>query len=134
MYSPRLARSSFYRVWFLRQHLDTDRLSIYVEIGYAKDAKIDVETARAQVLKDLAKAGVITGPPPHCASTPVTMDPAYVHITQRSIAEYGLSRRSFVSVVSIPIGRYGGWTHCSIEDNIVEERASSSPRWRDALG
>jgi hypothetical protein len=22
-----------------------------------------------------------------------------------------------------PVGRYGGWTYCSIEDNIVEARA-----------
>ena len=51
------------------------------------------------------------------------MDPAYVHITQQSIAEH----RRVASVLAArdvySIGRYGGWTYCSIEDNIVEARA-----------
>lgn len=120
MYYPDRALS-FYRVGFYDNIFDTDRLSIYVELGYAKDATIDVEAARAQVLKDLAKAGVITD---HrlVAEHTVTMDPAYVHITQRSIAEYGRVSSVLRERGVYSIGRYGGWTYCSIEDNIVEAR------------
>jgi hypothetical protein len=51
------------------------------------------------------------------------MDPAYVHITRESMAE----QRRVAAVLGergvYSIGRYGGWTYCSIEDNIVEARA-----------
>jgi hypothetical protein len=50
------------------------------------------------------------------------MDPAYVHITRASLAEQArlstVPRQSGVH----SLGRYGGWTYCSIEDNIVEAR------------
>jgi hypothetical protein len=53
----------------------------------------------------------------------VVLDPAYVHITRASQAEHrrlaGLLRERGVH----SIGRYGGWTYCAIEDNIVEARA-----------
>jgi len=51
------------------------------------------------------------------------MDPAYVHITRRSIAEHGQLVRALRAHDVYSIGRYGGWTYCSIEDNIVEARA-----------
>jgi len=50
------------------------------------------------------------------------MDPAYVHITQRSLAEVARTRVELQKHGVHSIGRYGGWTYCSIEDNIVEAR------------
>jgi hypothetical protein len=53
----------------------------------------------------------------------VLMDPAYVHITARSNAEVVRLRALLAQHGVYSIGRYGGWTYCSIEDNIVEARA-----------
>ena len=51
------------------------------------------------------------------------MDPAYVHITRTSMAEVARLREALRAHGVHSIGRYGGWTYCSIEDNIVEARA-----------
>ena len=51
------------------------------------------------------------------------MDPAYVHITQASNAEVARLRARLAARGVHSLGRYGGWTYCSIEDNIVEARA-----------
>jgi protoporphyrinogen oxidase len=112
---------SFYRVGFYDNIFDADRLSVYVELGYARDAVVDVEAARAGVLADLKKVGVIAD---HrlVAEHHVVMDPAYVHITQRSVADYARIAGELREEGVWSIGRYGRWTYCSIEDNIVEAR------------
>jgi protoporphyrinogen oxidase len=112
----------FYRVGFYDNIFDTDRLSVYVEIGFNKDATIDVPAMRDRVLHDLAKTKVITD---HrlVAEHSVVMDPAYVHITRRSMAEHARIKKELAERGVHPAGRYGGWTYCSIEDNIVEARA-----------
>jgi hypothetical protein len=76
---------------------------------------------REQVLADLKRLGVITD---HrlVAEHSVVMDPAYVHITQRSLGEYARLRADLRKRGVYSIGRYGAWTYCSIEDNIVEAR------------
>ena len=112
----------FYRVGFYDNIFDTDRLSLYVEIGFGKDAVIDVAAMRDRVLHDLKKTNVITD---HrlLAEHTVTMDPAYCHITRRSLAEHGRIKTLLAERGVHPVGRYGGWTYCSIEDNIVAARA-----------
>jgi protoporphyrinogen oxidase len=112
----------FYRVGWYDNIFDADRMSLYVEIGFAKDARIDIAATRDRVLSDLEREGVVTAQR-LVAEHSVVLDPAYVHVTQRSLAEYkrlaaGLRERGVWS-----IGRYGGWTYCAIEDNIVEARA-----------
>jgi protoporphyrinogen oxidase len=113
---------SFYRVGFYDNIFDSDRLSLYVELGFPRDGHIDVDAMRERVLTDLKHAGV-TNDHRLVAHHSVVMDPAYVHITQTSMAEHkraaGVLREHGVH----SIGRYGGWTYCSIEDNIVEARA-----------
>jgi hypothetical protein len=52
----------------------------------------------------------------------VVMDPAYVHITKASLAEHARRSAELREQGVHSIGRYGGWTYCSIEDNIVEAR------------
>jgi protoporphyrinogen oxidase len=115
----------FYRVGFYDNIFDTDRMSLYVEVGYARDAKVDVEATRARVLADLRAEGVIQD---HrlVAHHAVVMDPAYVHITRTSIAEHARLAAILRASGVHSIGRYGGWTYCSIEDNIVEARALAS--------
>jgi hypothetical protein len=112
----------FYRVGWYDNIFDADRLSLYVEVGFAKDAHVDVDATRKRVLADLRREGVIREQS-LVAEHSVVMDPAYVHITKDSLAEHKrlagiLAQRGVHS-----IGRYGGWTYCSIEDNIVEARA-----------
>ena len=121
VYYPDHARS-FYRIGYYDNIFDRDRLSLYVELGFPKTGPIDVEAMRTRVLEDLRAEGVITD---HqlVAHHSVIMDPAYVHITRASIAEHKRLSRTLQANGVYSIGRYGGWTYCSIEDNIVEARA-----------
>jgi len=121
IYYPDRART-FYRIGFYDNILDTDRMSLYVEIGYPANAQVDVETMRRRTLEDLRSEGVITD---HqlVAWHSIVLDPAYVHITQASMREHERLIPVLRSFGIHSIGRYGGWTYCSIEDNIVEARA-----------
>jgi protoporphyrinogen oxidase len=121
LYFPDRKRS-FYRIGFYDNIFDTDRLSLYVELGYPRDAEVDIDAARRRVLEDLAAEQVISD---HrlVSHHAVVMDPAYVHITRESMAEHRRLTRILNAHGVYPVGRYGGWTYCSIEDNIVEARA-----------
>ena len=50
---------AFYRVGFYDNIFDTSRMSLYVEVGLARDAEVDVEGTRARVLEGLRREGVI---------------------------------------------------------------------------
>jgi protoporphyrinogen oxidase len=115
----------FYRVGWYDNIFDADRLSLYVEIGFPKDTPVDdgvVRTMRDRVLADLRREGVVTD---HrlVAEHSVVMDPAYVHITSRSMAEQARLAAALADKGVWSLGRYGRWTYCSIEDNILEARA-----------
>jgi protoporphyrinogen oxidase len=112
----------FYRIGFYDNIFHTDRLSVYVEIGLQPDAAVDVEGTLARVLDDMRAKGVIDT---HrmVAWHSVVMDPAYVHITRASMSEHRRLSAQLRDGGVHSIGRYGGWTYCSIEDNIVEARA-----------
>jgi len=98
-----------------------DRMSLYVEIGAASDAALDVDALRARVLDDLRRAAIVTD---HqlVSHHHVVLDPAYVHITQASLAETARLRTALAAHDIHAVGRYGGWTYCSIEDNLIETR------------
>ena len=121
MYFPDRARA-FYRVGFYDNIFEADRMSLYVELGFPADAPLDkkrIEDLKERVLAGLRAEGILTTQS-LVAAHQVVMDPAYVHITQASLRarrELGY-RLEGAGVYSI--GRYGGWTYCSIEDNIVE--------------
>mgnify|MGYP006287152335 CR=1 FL=1 len=112
---------SFYRVGFYDNIMGTDRMSLYVEIGNPADADPDVDAARERVIADLREAGLVDG---HnlVSDHTVTLDPAYVHITQDSNEAYAELDEKLKLRGVHSIGRYGGWTYCAIEDNIVEAR------------
>lgn len=115
---------TFYRIGFYDNIFDTKQLSTYVEIGLPSDLAVNeafLERTREQVLGDMRRQGVITDHEliaEHC----VVMDPAYVHLTQASISEHARMATVLREYGVYSIGRYGGWTYCSIEDNIVEAR------------
>jgi protoporphyrinogen oxidase len=122
---------SFYRVGFYDNIFDSDRMSLYVEVGLPWDAQLsedDQGALKARVLADLQTCGVLTNQT-LVASHDVLLDPAYVHITTQSISE-STARRELLAAEDVhSIGRYGAWTYCSIEDNIIEARALA-----DAIG
>ena len=111
----------FYRVGWYDNILGGDRMSLYVEIGAEREAELDVELMRARVLGDLAKEG-ITHEHELVAEHSVVLDPAYVHITRASMREHARVRRTLEAAGVYSVGRYGAWTYCSIEDNLVETR------------
>jgi len=121
VYYPDRQRA-FYRIGYYDNIFDTQRMSLYVELGFARDQPIDVAAMKKRVLGDLASEGVVTDQK-LVADHSVVMDPAYVHITRASIAEHARLRQLLGEYGVYSIGRYGGWTYCSIEDNIVEARA-----------
>ena len=116
------ARSvAFSPIGFYDNIFNAPRMSLYVEVGFPNGAKIDVEATREEVLSGLKREGIIT----HqklVAEHSVVMNPAYVHITQQSMAAFSTHSQKLNEFGVYSIGRYGGWTYCSIEDNIIEAR------------
>jgi protoporphyrinogen oxidase len=115
---------SFYRVGFYDNIFDTPRMSLYVELGYPSHEQLDapaIEAAKQRVLSDLRKVGVLDGQR-LVAEHSIVLDPAYVHITQASVADVARQRQLLAARGVYSAGRYGSWTYCSIEDNIVEAR------------
>ena len=113
----------FYRVGYYDNIFATKNMSLYVELGFGKNTDvIDVEYYKEKVLDDLKKAGIITD---HklIASHFVIMDPAYVHITKESNRDVEEKKKVLARNNIYSIGRYGSWTYCSIEDNILEAKA-----------
>lgn len=121
LYVPDRARA-FYRVGFYDNIFDSPRMSLYVELGFPSGARIDVGAERARVLQHLRDEGLVTTQR-LVSEHSVVMNPAYVHITQRSLGEVARLKAELAAKGVHSIGRYGGWTYCSIEDNIVEARA-----------
>ena len=112
---------SFYRVGWYDNIIEGDRMSLYVEVGATHDAIFDEAVMRARVLEDLAREKIVDG---HrlVSHHHVVLDPAYCHITKASLAETTrlIDRLAAQGVHSV--GRYGRWTYCSIEDNLLETR------------
>jgi protoporphyrinogen oxidase len=117
----------FYRVGWYDNILPpvpgaTDRMSLYVEIGAPHDATFDVAALRQRVLDDLRREAIITDQQ-LVSHHHVVLDPAYVHITAASLAETARLKAVLADHGVHSVGRYGGWTYCSIEDNLIETRA-----------
>ena len=70
---------SFYRIGYYDNIFNTDKLSLYVELGFDKEHRIDPKKYFDRILDDLRIAGIIDD---HkvVAYSSVIMDPAYVHI------------------------------------------------------
>ncbi len=112
----------FYRVGWYDNILGAPRMSLYVEIGAAADAVLDVDAERQRVLDGLRREQIVTDQQ-LVAWHSVVLDPAYVHITRRSNAEVARLVPELAAAGIHPVGRYGRWTYCSIEDNMIETRA-----------
>jgi protoporphyrinogen oxidase len=114
----------FYRVGFYNNIFNTDRMSLYVEIGMEKTDKVIEEDLLKKILEDLIKVGVVTN---HTLvdHQMIVMNPAYVHITKESKEIYNSWGKKNNPNGLFSIGRYGSWTYCSIEDNIIQSKQLS---------
>jgi protoporphyrinogen oxidase len=112
----------FYRIGFYDNIMDTERMSLYVELGAASGRSFDIDEERQRVLEGLQREGYV-GDHKLVSWHSVTLDPAYVHITRQSMAEHQRLSLELQASGVYAVGRYGGWTYCSIEDNIIETRA-----------
>ena len=111
----------FYRVGFYNNIFNTDKMSLYVEIGMEGDQQINEQDLLKGVLEDLSKAGV-TDTHNLIDHQMIVMNPAYVHITKESKEIYNTWNEKNNPEGIFSVGRYGGWTYCSIEDNIIQAK------------
>lgn len=114
---------NFYRAGFYDNIIGTDKLSMYIEIGYPKDAVIDQAEVDRQLqltLEGLKKTSVIDESFKLEEHVALLMDPAYVHINYETNEEVKQTMTDLHSNNIYSIGRYGGWTYCSMEDCMLE--------------
>ncbi len=117
---------NYYRIGFYDNILGTDKLSMYIEIGYDKNAIIDIDKQLKLTLENLKNQGIIddsTVLEEYCS---IIMDPAYVHITTSSEKRIKELKEYLKSNNIYTIGRYGGWTYCSMEDCMIEAKNLSN--------
>jgi protoporphyrinogen oxidase len=112
----------FYRVGFYDNIFDAERMSLYVELGFDREARPDPEVYLPRVLEGLRQVGLVRE---HrlVAWHSVLMNPAYVHINAASTALHERSSAELGALGVFSLGRYGRWTYCSIEDNLLEAEA-----------
>lgn len=111
----------FYRVGFYNNIFKTNRMSLYVEIGMKKDEQVNEKILLSKVLTDLEKSGIIVDQE-LIEHQMIVMNPAYVHITKQSKDIYETWNKKNNPNGLFSIGRYGSWTYCSIEDNIIQAK------------
>lgn len=116
---------NFYRIGFYDNILNSDKLSMYIEIGYPKNAVInkeEIDDELNKTLKNLKKVGVIDNSFELVAHESIVMNPAYVHIDTENdkLVRKIMNDLSENNIYSI--GRYGAWTYCSMEDCMLEAK------------
>lgn len=110
---------NFYRVGFYNNILGSDKLSLYVEIGFDKNANIDIPKELEDTLKNLEKVGIKDSNNELESYEAIIMNPAYVHInkdTQEKIDKILVENESLGFYT---LGRYGKWTYNSMEDSML---------------
>lgn len=116
---------NYYRIGFYDNILRTDKLSMYIEIGYSKDDEITQEEIDRQLeltVENLRKQGIVTKDMELIAHSTIIMSPAYVHITTKTNEKVGKLKEDFAKENVYTIGRYGGWTYNCMEDCMQEAK------------
>ncbi len=116
---------NYYRVGFYDNILNQDKLSMYIEIGYNKDANISDAEIKKQLeltLENLKKQKIIDSNTNLMEYETIIMDPAYVHISTKTNTKVHQELDKLKNKNIYSIGRYGAWTYCSMEDCMVEAR------------
>ena len=119
---------NFYRAGYYSNILGTNKLSMYIEIGYKENDEIDVEKQLQLTLDNLKKLGIITD---HKLITHnhLIINPGYVHITKESNKLVRNLKEKLSKNNIYTTGRYGSWTYCSIEDCMIEAMMLAKIRW-----
>jgi protoporphyrinogen oxidase len=112
----------FYRVGFYDNIFNSDRLSVYVEIGYKENDSIDEKVAFDRTIHDLQEAGITTSEHKVVSYKTIIMNPAYVHVTKQMEEDRAIKMARLAEQSVYSIGRYGSWIYCSIEDNIKQAK------------
>lgn len=113
---------NFYRAGYYNNIIGSNNLSMYIEIGYAKDADItedEIKTQLDSTLLNLKEMGIISE---HklLDYQSIVMNPAYVHITRRGNEIINDVKEHLEANGVFTVGRYGDWKYCSIEDCMVD--------------
>lgn len=113
---------NFYRVGFYNNIIGSDKMSLYVEIGYSQTSKIsktDINSQLEQTLEGLKRIGIIED---HelIDYESIVMNPAYVHITKESTVAVKNIIEDLEKNNIFLLGRYGRWKYCSIEDCMLD--------------
>lgn len=109
----------FYRVGFYNNIAKTERLSVYVEIGYKANETIDIELALKRTLDDLQRVSIIND---HkvIAYNSFIINPGYVHITEkgRVFTDNMISEMAENDIYMI--GRYARWQYSAMDDSLEQ--------------
>ena len=111
---------NYYRIGFYDNILDSDKLSMYIEIGFDKDEKIDIDEQLKMTLENLLKNGIIDNDTKLEEYVSIVMNPAYVHINEKTDKEIRKLQKEWKNKGVYTIGRYGAWTYCSMEDCMIQ--------------
>lgn len=117
---------NYYRVGFYDNILDAKKLSMYIEIGFSKNQKINIEEQLNLTLESLKLNGIIDNSFKLEQYVPIIMDPAYVHINGQTNKKIDTLKEDLKKKNIYTIGRYGGWTYCSMEDCMIESKNLSN--------
>lgn len=117
--------ANYYRIGFYDNILDSNKLSMYIEIGYDKNAKINVDEQLKLTLDNLKKHGIIDNEMILEEYVSIIMDPAYVHINGQTDKKIQELKENLKNNKIYTIGRYGAWTYCSMEDCMLEAKKLS---------
>ena len=110
----------FYRIGYYDNIIQSNKMSLYIEIGFPKDVQLKEESFYLdKVMDDLKKLRIVQNEQLVDYHS-VVMDPAYVHISKESLEDIKRLKEQLAFYQIYSIGRYGSWTYCSIEDNIKE--------------
>ena len=115
----------FYRVGFYNNIAGTERLSIYVEIGYASGETIDVDLALEKTLSDLKCVNII-GEHNMVAYKPFIINPGYAHITTKGKAFTDELISEMEDKNVFMIGRYARWQYSAMDDSMEQALSLAS--------
>ena len=116
---------NYYRVGFYNNILNTEKLSMYIEIGYNKNDIIsdkEIDKQLSLTLKNLEKDGIISNDMKLVDYSTIVMDPAYVHINSDTVKKIDKVKEKLGKEGIYTIGRYGAWIYNSMEDSMVSAK------------
>ncbi len=117
---------NYYRVGFYNNILGQDKLSLYIEIGLSKDDKVNVDLELKKTLENLKVQHIIDKDMKLEESEIILMNPAYVHIEDKTNKQIDNVMKKMNENNIYSIGRYGAWTYCSMEDCMISAKELAS--------